>query len=350
MVYTHDYIIVGQGIAGSILAHLLLARGQRVVVIDKGHEQAASRVAAGTINPVTGRKYVKSWRVDDLLPAARAVYTAIGDRLGIAAFEDSHILRVLFTPEDENTWLARSADPLVAQYMIDPADASECAGKLLDAPAYGELTGCMQVRMPAILAAMRSYLAEQEALLEEAIDYKAIHPVAGGVEYKGACARAMIFAEGHGVLSNPYFGHIKWQPVKGEVLHIKIAGAPFTKVIRHRLFITHLHDDIYWVGARYIHQYQDHLPTSDERQYLISELDRILDIPYDIVDHQAGIRPAVSGRRPVLGRHPEHPQLCLFNGLGTKGASLAPFFGRQLVDHLLDDAAIDSEVLMHLDS
>jgi glycine/D-amino acid oxidase-like deaminating enzyme len=339
-----DYIIVGQGIGGTLLAYLLRKRGASVMVVDRPQPDAASLVAAGTINPITGRKYVKSWMIDDLIPAAKEIYGQISADYGIEACRPVNILRVLTTAEEENTWLSKSADPQVGHYIVEPPDASQCEGRLSDAMAYGELKGCLQVRMVEILTAVRNDVRQTDSLREETFDYDQLHITDSGVTYQGIAASACIFAEGHAVRYNPYFSTIKWQPVKGEVLRIRIPGAPFTKVVRHRIFITHLQDDLYWVGARYIHNFVDAEPTADERAYLVAELDKVLDIPYEVVDHQAGIRPAVSGRRPVVGPHPMHPRLYLFNGLGTKGASLAPYFASQLVDHLLDDEPLDEAV------
>ena len=72
MVY--DTIIIGQGLAGSLLGWQLIQDGQRVLVIDDGHRSAASRVAAGIINPITGQRLVKSWHVDQFLPEAEKFY------------------------------------------------------------------------------------------------------------------------------------------------------------------------------------------------------------------------------------------------------------------------------------
>ena len=47
-----DFIIVGQGIAGTLLAHDLLEKGHSVYIIDKPMIASASKVAAGLINPV----------------------------------------------------------------------------------------------------------------------------------------------------------------------------------------------------------------------------------------------------------------------------------------------------------
>ena len=65
-----DYLIIGQGLAGSLLAWELIQRDCKVVIIDNGKENA-SQVAAGLINPITGMRFVKSADVDTLLPAAK---------------------------------------------------------------------------------------------------------------------------------------------------------------------------------------------------------------------------------------------------------------------------------------
>ena len=59
---TLDYIIVGQGIAGSCLAFELLERGAKIEIFDESWRDAACLVAAGVINPITGKRLVKSWR------------------------------------------------------------------------------------------------------------------------------------------------------------------------------------------------------------------------------------------------------------------------------------------------
>ncbi|HBA65740.1 MAG TPA: FAD-dependent oxidoreductase, partial [Methylococcaceae bacterium] len=56
-----DFLIVGQGLAGSLLAFELIQRNAQVMVVDDGRENA-SEVAAGLINPVTGIRLVKSDR------------------------------------------------------------------------------------------------------------------------------------------------------------------------------------------------------------------------------------------------------------------------------------------------
>ena len=61
-----DYLVVGAGIAGSVLARQLLEMGKRVMVIDEPSLSNSSKVAGGLYNPITGRKMVKTWNGDVL--------------------------------------------------------------------------------------------------------------------------------------------------------------------------------------------------------------------------------------------------------------------------------------------
>ena len=54
-----DYLIIGQGISGTWLSYYLLKEDKSFVVIDNGFKDSPSRMAAGIINPVTGRRHVE---------------------------------------------------------------------------------------------------------------------------------------------------------------------------------------------------------------------------------------------------------------------------------------------------
>jgi glycine/D-amino acid oxidase-like deaminating enzyme len=62
------------------------------------------------------------------------------------------------------------------------------------------------------------------------------------------------------------------------------------------------------------------------------------------VDHQAGIRPAISDRRPIIGQHAEQKRAYIFNGLGARGGMVAPYFVMHFTDYLLDGKPLNKEV------
>lgn len=354
-----DFLIVGQGIAGTLLAHFLLEDGHSVHVIDPAHPNAASRVAAGIINPITGRHFVKSWRVEELIPFAEKTYRDIEARFGIHVYHPRRLIRSMFSVRQENDWLARTADPSYTPYMKEDVDLGNYRQAVHAAHSYGEVRHAAQVDIDEVVAAYRRYLLEKGWLTPATFNYRTLPLPAGKIaagpkdnpppredarRTEGVHPRQIIFCEGHWARYNPFFGYLPFKGDKGDVLIIRIPGAHFEQILKHRVFIVPMKDDQYWVGATYIKQFETEAPTPEGRSELLRRLRETLRVPFEVVEHRAAVRPTVQDRRPFLGRHPDFPQLAIFNGLGTKGTSLGPFFARQLVDYLTKNGKLDEAV------
>jgi glycine/D-amino acid oxidase-like deaminating enzyme len=339
-----DYIIVGQGLAGTLLAHFLEKKGKKVLLIDPGEEGTATKVAAGIINPITGRRYVKSWRVDELIPFAEDTYRSIEAILDVSIFHSRPIIRTLFNAREENDWMLRTGDPAYRPYMLDKADLGNYEAHTVKAFSYGEVQHSAQVDIGWMTRAYRDFFIKNGQLLEETLDYKQITFQNGKVQYGDIEAQGLIFCEGAKATSNPFFDYLPFGGAKGEVLIIKIKDTHFDKILKHRIFIVPLNDGTYWIGSTYNWKFEDKQPTSQGREYLQERLKDVLKVPFEIVQHKAAVRPTVKDRRPFLGRHPEFTQLAIFNGLGTKGASLGPFWAKHMADHLISGSHLDKEV------
>jgi glycine oxidase len=137
---------------------------------------------------------------------------------------------------------------------------------------------------------------------------------------------------------------LPFQGDKGDALIVRIPGVHFDKIIKHKVFIVPLEEDRYWIGATYVRQFDTEAPTEAGRRELIRRLRATLKVPFEVVEHRAAVRPTVRDRRPFLGVHPQFPQLAIFNGLGTKGASLGPFFARRMVDFLTKNEQLEAAV------
>ena len=78
-----DYLIVGQGLAGTTLAFHLLKSNKKIFILDDCDSTSSSRVAAGLFNPITGKRNVKTWKADILFPYMKNFYRELEDFLGI---------------------------------------------------------------------------------------------------------------------------------------------------------------------------------------------------------------------------------------------------------------------------
>ena len=339
------YIIVGQGVAGTLLAYFLLKAGQNVIAIDNYHKGAASNVAAGIINPITGRRYVKSWRIDELLPFAKQTYQELEELLQSRFFYERNVIRTFANVKEENDWLLHSAEPGYQNYIADRADIGNYKAKTTPAFGYGEVLQGAQVDLPLFISQFRTFLISKNCLIEENFDFEQLTIKESNVYYNNLIADKIIFCEGAKAMKNPYFSYLPFHGDKGEALIVRIPGAPFEKMLKQQIFIVPLgKDDLYWIGATYNPKYTNDLPTEEGKDYLLNHLQHLLKIPFEVMDHMAAVRPTVRDRRPFLGMHPQFPQLGIFNGLGTKGASLAPFWAHRFTEFLINETPLDREV------
>ena len=77
---------------------------------------------------------------------------------------------------------------------------------------------------------------------------------------------------------------------------------------------------------------------------MLERLAALIEMPLEVRNQVAGIRPATKDRRPVAGQHPQHKPLFIFNGLGTKGVSLAPYCAGVFAAYLLQQKEIPAEI------
>ncbi|MCP9237617.1 FAD-dependent oxidoreductase [Lewinella sp. JB7] len=298
--------------------------GHLVHYQDAPEQTAASSVAAGIVNPITGRRFVKSWRIDELLPEARALYGELASLLGVKLWHDLPLVRTLFNRGDENDWLARSADAGYATYLDDHPPLGRIPDITQPAFAYAGVRHSARVDVSLLVSTFRDLIAAENRLIARAVDYARLPQ-----DYD-----RIIFCEGWRSRFNPYFAFLPSGGNKGEVLYVTTEQATLDRLFKHRVFLVPQAEHEYWVGATSQNNFTDDTPTPTARQYLTDRLREVLTVPFTVTDHRSAIRPTVRDRRMVIGRHPDQPRLYIFNGLGTKGASLAPLGSRWLLDLL----------------
>jgi glycine/D-amino acid oxidase-like deaminating enzyme len=326
-----DFLIIGQGIAGTILSHTLMEAGCAVIVMDEYKPNSASRIAAGVINPVSGRRFTISWQYDDIYPIAVQTYKKLEQLLNVPIFKERDIWNVLPSEQLKEAFMERTSG--LAYMHVPETDPYE---KWLDQPFGAAVIKGATVLLHNLLPAWRTYLKEKNALREERFDINVLK-IEGGIRYNDISAKHIIFCEGAQTINNPWFNNIKFLLNKGEVLSVRIPGFETEDIIKRSITLVPQEKEIYWVGSTFAWDYKDELPTAEKKSYLEDGLKQLLKVPYEIITQQAGVRPSGTDRRPMIGLHPENTALGIFNGLGTKGTSLAPAMAAQFAAHLLQD-------------
>ncbi|MBK8700674.1 MAG: FAD-binding oxidoreductase [Saprospiraceae bacterium] len=337
----YDYIIIGQGLAGTLLTWFLQRESKTCFVFD-AEKDTASFVAAGIINPVTGRNFVKSWMIDTFLPCARNTYQEMEDHFGLKFYHELDILRSLHTVKEENDWMARMQDPAYSDYVGSIEASAILGGLVRNDVSYGRIKQAARVDLRSLISAMRNQLKSEGRYQPKRINFGELTAGKDHLEVGGIKAKAIIFCEGFQAINNPAFHFIPFAPAKGNVMLIK-ASWHLTYNLRDEMFVTPVEEANYWVGSGYRWDRFDSEIDETDQQKLDEFASAFLAEPYEVVHRMAGVRPALKSRRPVMGALPGHTGVYIFNGLGTKGTSMGPYFARQLADHLLYGMPIMAE-------
>lgn len=337
-----DFIIVGQGLAGTCCAYFLYKKNKSFVVIDKLNEQSASRVSSGILNPVTGRKFVKTWLIDELLPHSVEVYKEIETLLGKKYFFQKTIQKYFSNEEAAQYFNSRMSDD--ATHFVSKIEKEKLLHNQLKnfseavaiSPAY--YLDCRN-----LIADFSNFLQQYNLLLNEKFQHEQLEISSTQLQYKNITAQHIIFCEGYNVKENPWFKHVPIASNKGDFLLVKIPELPREDLINHGIFLVHWYDDVFWAGSNYQHTYATEQPEAAKQDELIEKLNNALNIPFEVIAHSCGIRPTIIGRRPAVGIHSVYKNLSILNGLGTKGVTLAPYFAAQLIENILHNMPIHEE-------
>ncbi len=337
------YILVGQGLAGSILAYELIQADQKVIVFDQAENNISSSVAAGIFNPVTGRRFVKTWYADHIFPYLMKYYPAVEQKLNADFFYKKSIFRPFFSVAEQNEITARNnsqelgpfIDKIIQQPLRSAVLNNDLGGVFLKKTGYLDI--------PVFLKAIQSLLISKNAYKKGFfnVDKMIISPE--GIRYGDLMAERIIFCDGIGAIQNKYFSWLPFSPVKGEIIVVQMEKS-LDFIFNRQIFMLPLGDGIHKIGATYNWTEINALPSETAKNYLESKLMHFLRVKYKTIDHRAGIRPATKDRRPLIGIHPKFENMGIFNGLGSKGVSLAPYFAKMFVNRLTKNIDLEKEV------
>ncbi len=200
----------------------------------------------------------------------------------------------------------------------------------------GQVSPSFIVHLETLLPAWRNQLLKSNQIIEGSFDLSQLKISSDKIQYKELNAEKIIFCDGISSFNNPLFARLPFAFNKGEMLLIEADGISADHIYKKGIILAPLQSkNIFWIGTNYIWNYNDVLPTKDFRNKTEQHLKEWLKVPFKVLDHQASVRPANVERRPFAGMHPVHKNVGILNGMGSKGCSLAPFFAKQLTEHLI---------------
>jgi glycine oxidase len=338
-----DYLIVGQGLAGSVFAALLLERGRSFIVVDDQHRSAASKAAGGIINPITGKRLNRPALIGELIKEAFSTYPRIERLLGASLFARRDVLRLFIDEEEQQRWEARRQLPEYEPY-VNPANP-EVPPYLKDTQGGFEITVAAQLDIRQLISRLRSVLIQQNRLLETPFQYDQIKISSAGVDWCDIRAQYLVFCEGYRMSENPYFNAIQLNPAKGEVLTLKAPEFRDLRIVQRGKWIFRSLSGELLAGTTYSWDRFDEAPTSEALMEIRKGIQSFCKFDFEIEDQRAGVRAVTKAdNRPLVGVHPKWPRLAILNGFGSKGALQVPFSARQLLENLERNEYLHPEI------
>jgi glycine/D-amino acid oxidase-like deaminating enzyme len=335
-----DFLIIGQGLAGSLLAWELMQRGCKVVIVDNGEENA-SQVAAGLINPVTGMRFVKSADVDTLLPTAKHCYSQLTDFFQQAFYIEKPMLRLFRSDSEYKNAAKRLTNPDYSAYLGD----IHSPGNTSDTPLtpFGFLeqqqTGYLLTR--PLLNSLKAFFIDHNSYRQADFDYRDIQ-FEPSLRWQDISPKQIIFCEGYQATQNPWFSWLPFQPVKGEILTLEHQSSMPDKILIYGNWLIPLNGHRIRIGATFDRENLNTQTTEQGKNDLLNALSQVSpDLSHvTLIDQQAHIRPCTLDKHPFIGSHPTHKQLAIFNGFGAKGSLQIPWHSQRFADVLLNGSPL----------
>lgn len=337
-----DYIIVGCGLAGIAFCEQLIEHQKSFVVIDD-QSQLSSVVAAGLYNPIVLKRFNEVWKSKEQLDLALPYYNRLEKKLKVTLDEKIPIYRRFASIEEQNDWFSACDKPNLEDYLSTQLIKNE--NHAIVAPfGFGKVLQTGRIDTATLLQHYKVYLKENNFCESETFHHQNLKIQENSFNYGDFQAHNIVFAEGFGMVKNPFFNTLPLNEAKGEVLTIKAPVLKIDYILKSSVFVVPLGNDLYSVGATYNWDDKTNDTTEAAKMELISKLKELITCDFDVIDHKAGIRPTTNDRRPFVGTHQIHQKMAILNGLGTRGVMLAPYVAKALFQKIENGIPLERDI------
>lgn len=324
-----DYLIVGQGLAGTFLAFQLLQRKKSFLVIDQGHETSSSFVAAGVINPLVLKRLTKTWRANDFLKYNTAFYNKLETLLNKKYHFEIPVQKLISSKDEEYFWQHRFEKDELESYI--DKNLTNLSSKIPSPFPFkvGTVKQTSWLNISELLKDFRSFLIKENMIINTTFNYSELKANL----YQGITYKKIVFCEGANVVNNPNFNYLPMGLNKGQLFTIESEQLATTNILKKKVFILPQQKrNQYKIGATYSWQWDDLKVEEMKTELLKKQLAEMISAPYKIIKTEAGVRPASRDRRPLVGQHPKNNDQYIFNGMGSKGCFMAPLLSSEFID------------------
>mgnify|MGYP001185305936 CR=1 FL=1 len=326
-----DFLLVGHGLAGTLLADALERRGNRIAVADPYLPFGATKVAAGILNPIIGPKLNAPWRIKDCLNKARETYERLGKTWGVELFREFRMVRIFKDQEMASKWRVRKMEIATAPFMGKTFGSEELQKMGVGAPfGAGEVLGAGALRTKELVDASRGFLRQDGLFHAETFDPLDAPP-----------GLRIVFCEGFRVKDNPWFSTLPFAPVRGEILEL---GDDRTEFLNGSTWFLPRGSSQALAGSTFDWDDLESGPTDEGAKRIMEGLHYLNGPKPSVMGSRSGVRPGTRDRMPIMGTHPQNPLISIFNGFGSRGGTLIPLCAKLFAEYLLEEHPLPEEL------
>ncbi|MFA9289859.1 MAG: NAD(P)/FAD-dependent oxidoreductase [Solirubrobacteraceae bacterium] len=329
-----DYIIVGNGVAGSCIALNLLINNKKFIVINTNNVVSATSVSSGLYNPTVLKRFNLVWRAKDNLLELNKTYSYFESLLNKKYLFPQKIYKIFNSENDLFAWKKKMIDASLKDFLRFKEISSD--KNIAYENGVGEVLCGGRIDVKNLVLDFKTYLIKNGFFFEDDFIYEQLKLEEDNefIYYKNFKAKRIIFCEGFAIKKNPYFKYLPVEGNKGEALIVKLKDPIIDIIYKSKVTISHSQDDLNYIGTTYNFLDKELNPTKSSLEFLTQNLSKLYLNSFEIKKHIVGIRPTVVDRRPILGEHPTDKRLILFNGLGSRGVMDAPLMAKELYQFL----------------
>ena len=349
-----DFIIIGGGLIGMLIARELRAAGATVTLLDRGPcGREASWAGGGILSPLYPWRYPRA--VTALAAWGQRVYPELAAALAVESGIDPEWTAsgmLMFDVADQTAALAWAGQHKIRIETSGPREwpaiESALSGGASDTSGQNALwmPDIAQVRNPRLVRALRDSLIKSDVTVREGVEVRGLRSEHGritGVQTDQGAEPAGTVVVAGGAWSAELLKTtgltLPMAPVRGQMLLFRAAPGLLTRmVMRHYRYLIPRRDGRILAGSTLEQAGFDKATTQNAASKLRRAAIELVPALADCqIEHQwTGLRPGNPSGVPYIGAHPTLSGLYVCTGHYRNGVVLAPASARLLADLALN--------------
>ena len=324
-----DLIIVGQGLSGSTLAMHAIQNQLDIIIVSKPYRKSATFISGGIMNPITGKRLVKTDNYPKKIKDNIIFYRDIEKQLNIKFINQFKLHKVITDPLSISEFYKKknldTYQPLLKNYS-----------KIKNGISF-IINPIFQLNTPLYLSGVHSYLIKNNQLIEDTINTQDIIETKSNIIWKDIQAKKIIFCDGANAKSNPFFSNIDWNLSKGHIIEFTNNDQCNKTITNTGQWCCPMGSQTFRFGSTVEWGMVNNQPTKNISNTLLKNLNEnslIQNKGTQLIAIHSGIRPVTKKRQPIAGFLIAHPNIGCINGLGSNGTIHAPTIIKDVVSKI----------------